>query len=113
MANSFKKTLYFFLLFFVYLLLGMVIFVAVEDDGGASKARHKGKMNCLRKTTMKKYNMTSAEFGNLTQKMRDLQSSGPDWNYWNAFSFVLQVVTTIGESVENGFFSRRLPLDLI
>ena len=107
-----KKLLVLFSLFAIYVTLGMVMFVAIEDgEGGASNEEStptdlKKRREDLKRVTMAQYKMTSVEFDELYRQIRDSreaeESDESKWSYKNSFSFVVQVVTTVGEYTSTG-----------
>ena len=108
MASSGKAytLLYFFLLWLIYLTIGVFIFKAVEHDG--DKEQENTKEELLEKVKLSvttKYNMSQSEFDGLVQKIEEASSSssneGPEWNYIQSLSFVVQLVTTIGKLVNS------------
>lgn len=86
------------LAFAVYLLLGMTIFVAVENDGGANKAREEYELKIMKESAMKTFKMSSSDYDKLFQQIQEHSRSytRSEWTYENGLSFVVQVVTTIG-----------------
>lgn len=95
-----RTLLYLFLLWLVYLLVGVFIFRAVEHDGDRKPDQtEEAKLEKVKLTTMAKYNMNESEFNDIVQQIKTVSSSntGPEWNYHEAVSFVIQLVTTIGK----------------
>ena len=99
-----KKVSILSFVFALYLVLGTVIFVAIEDnDEGTSKEQQEVQLKLLKENITKKYNMSSADYDALFQNMRDsseMNDTKREWSYEHGFSFVVQVVTTIGEFIE-------------
>ncbi|KAL9966231.1 hypothetical protein ACROYT_G024277 [Oculina patagonica] len=94
-----RTLLFLFLIWLIYLTIGMLIFRAVEHDG--DKKPEKTKEQLLEKLKLNitaKYNMSKTDFDNLVQKIEEASSSnaGPEWSYAESMSFVIQLVTTIG-----------------
>ena len=98
-----RTLLFLFLLWLIYITIGLFIFRAVEYDG--DKEPGKTKEQLLEETKLNitaKYNMSKADFDSLVQKIEEAWSSiasGPQWGYAEALSFVVQLVTTIGKLV--------------
>lgn len=98
--------LYLFLLWLIYLTIGVFIFKAVEHNG--DKEQENTKEELLEKVKLNvttKYNMSQTEFDSLVQKVEEASSSssnaGPEWSYIRSLSFVIQLVTTIGKLVNS------------
>lgn len=101
-----KKVITLFVLFTVYLVIGMVVFVAIEGGGhddGANKQKQKNELKILKERTMSVYRMSSNEYDELYRKIVDTPEAHtePGWSYQDGFGFVVQVVTTIGEFAES------------
>ena len=97
-----RTLLYLFLLWLIYLIVGVFIFRAVEHNGDRKPDKtEKAKLEEVKLNTMMKYNMSESEFNDIVQQIETASSSnaGPEWNYHEAVSFVIQLVTTIGELV--------------
>ena len=97
-----RTLLYLFLLWLIYLVVGVFIFRAVEHNGDRKPDKtEKAKLEEVKLNTMMKYNMSESEFNDIVQQIETASSSnaGPEWNYHEAVSFVIQLVTTIGELV--------------
>ena len=92
----------------VYLALGTVIFVAIEGDNTdeAAVAKQETERQKLKNATMIQFNMSSDDYDELYTKVLEVStdSTQPEWGYWQGFSFVVQVVTTIGELFVNCSF---------
>lgn len=76
----------------------MTIFVAVENDGGANKAREEYELKIMKESAMKTFKMSSSDYDKLFQQIQEHSRSytRSEWTYENGLSFVVQVVTTIG-----------------
>lgn len=103
-----RTLLFLFLLWLIYLAIGVLIFRAVEHDG--DKKPEKTKEQLLEKLKLNitaKYNMSKTDFDSLVQKIEEASSSnaGPEWSYTESMSFVIQLVTTIGKLVTMLLFS--------
>ena len=89
MASSGKAytLLYLFLLWLIYLTIGVFIFKAVEHD--EDKEQENTKEELLEKvklSVMTKYNMSQSEFDSLVQKIEEASSqssssAGPEWSH--------------------------------
>ena len=102
-----RTLLYLFLLWLIYLTVGVFIFRAVEHDGDKEPDKtEEAKLEKIKLNIMAKYNMTESEFNNIVQQIETASSSnaGPEWNYHEALSFVIQLVTTIGKLVHLIYF---------
>ena len=108
MASSGKAytLLYLFLLWLIYLTIGVFIFKAVEHDG--DKEPENTKEELLEKVQLDvtvQYNMSKTDFDSLVQKIEEASSSSsnaarPEWSLTQSLSFVVQPVTTIGKLVK-------------
>ncbi|EDO43884.1 predicted protein, partial [Nematostella vectensis] len=86
-----------FVLFIVYLSIGMVSFMAIEGPHQkVEAAKSKENQEELRLNTTRRFNMTNQEFENFVARALDAFQSPAEWSYKNSFAFVLQTVTTIG-----------------
>lgn len=107
MASSAKAytLLYLFLLWLIYLTIGVFIFKAVEHDGDKEQENTKEEFRLeeVKLNVTTKYNMSQSDFDSLVQKIEDASSSnaGPEWSYIQSLSFVVQLVTTIGKPVNS------------
>lgn len=102
-----RTLLYLFLLWLIYLLIGVFIFRAVEHDGEKEPDEtEEAQLEKVKLNIMAKYNMSESEFNNIVQQIEAASSSnaGPEWNYHEAVSFVIQLVTTIGKVVHLIYF---------
>jgi len=96
-----------FLLWLIYLTVGVFIFRAVEHDGDREPDKtEKAKLEEIKLNIMAKYNMSESEFNSIVEQIETASSSngGPEWNYHEALSFVIQLVTTIGKLVHLTYF---------
>ncbi|XP_022782616.1 potassium channel subfamily K member 9-like [Stylophora pistillata] len=105
MAGSGKaKTLMcLFLVWIIYLIIGMFIFRAVERDHKKDKPQEETKqqsLDVIRENVTAKYNMSEAEFDFIVQQIEAASSTSsvgrPEWSYTESLSFVVQLVTTVG-----------------
>lgn len=97
-----RTLLYLFLLWLFYLIVGVFIFRAVEHDGDKEPDKtEEAKLEKVKLNIMAKYNMSESEFNDIVQQIEEASSSNavPEWNYHEAVSFVIQLVTTIGKVV--------------
>lgn len=99
--STFKQRVYNFFLrfgvFCAYITLGMVIIVAIEKTDSDEKQRKSKLLSDLQIDMTLKYNLTRKEFDLLADAIYDAKSPGPlQWTYGQGFSFVTQLVTTIG-----------------
>lgn len=108
MASSGKAytLMYLFLLWLIYLTIGVFIFKAVEHDG--DKEPENTKEELLEKVQLDvtaQYNMSKTDFDSLVQKIEEASSSSsnarPEWSLTQSLSFVVQLVTTIGKLVNS------------
>ena len=99
MSGKSRTLLYLFLLWLTYLTVGVFIFRAVEHDGDEKRQKTKQQLlETIKDDITAKYNMSEAEFNTIVQKIKAASSSsaGPEWSYHESVSFVIQLVTTIG-----------------
>lgn len=97
-----RTLLYLFLLWLIYLIVGVFIFRAVEHDGDKEPDKsEEAQLAKVKGNIMAKYNISESEFNDIVQQIQTASSSnaGPEWNYHEAVSFVIQLVTTIGKVV--------------
>lgn len=108
MASSGKAftLLYLFLLWLIYLNIGVFIFKAVEYEG--DKEPENTKEELLEKVKLDvtaKYNMSKSDFDSLVQKIEEASfassNARPEWSLIQSLSFVVQLVTTIGKLVNS------------
>ena len=81
----------------VYILLGLLAFKAVEDDGCLKNKSNEDLLMSIKQKTAKAYNMTEAQFDNIARQILSATTSTPQWSYAGSLSFVIQLLTTIGE----------------
>jgi hypothetical protein len=83
----------------MYLCVGMVVFVALEERTTSNSIQHKKKMQEHLKTDIQnKFNMSDVEFTEFVGRSVEAYSSMPtEWTYLNSFAFVFQTITTIGK----------------
>lgn len=95
-----RALLYLFLLWFIYLMVGMFIFRAVERDDKPDPEQSKPQLlENIKDNITAKYNMSEAEFDSIVKQVEaasSASSDGPEWSYRESISFVVQLVTTIG-----------------
>ena len=106
-----RTLLYLFLLWLFYLIVGVFIFRAVEHDGDKEPDKtEEAQLEKVKLNIMAKYNMSESEFNDIVQQIEEASSSnaGPEWNYHEAVSFVIQLVTTIGKVVLLSYPNRGL-----
>lgn len=104
MAGSGKaKTLLFlFLVWVIYLIIGMFVFRAIERTENENKPQEDAKkqsLDAIKDNVTTKYNMSEAEFDIIVQQIETASSDssgGPEWSYTESLSFVIQLATTIG-----------------
>lgn len=104
MASSGKTytLLFLFLLWVIYLTVGIFIFRAVEHDGDREPEKTKQELlERIMGNITAKYNMSESEFDSIVQQIEAASSSntGPEWSYMESLSFVIQLVTTIGRLI--------------
>ena len=105
-----RTLLYLFLLWLFYLIVGVFIFRAVEHDGDKEPDKtEEAQLEKVKLNIMAKYNMSESEFNDIVQQIEEASSSnaGPEWNYHEAVSFVIQLVTTIGKVVLLSLYPKR------
>ena len=77
------------------------MFKAVEGDSGSTEKSNAGlRLKKLKEDVTKNYNMSEDEFDVLVWQIQQVNSSsaGPEWNYRNTLSFIIQLLTTIGKN---------------
>ena len=83
----------------------------MEHDGDKEPDKTKeAPLEKVKLNIMAKYNMSESEFNDIVQQIESASSSnaGPEWNYHEAVSFVIQLVTTIGKMVLLSYPKRGL-----
>ena len=107
MSGKFYKLLFLFLTWIVYITIGVFIFKAVEGDSETdTETSNTEHLERLKKDVTTKYNMSEDEFDNIARQIQqagDSSSAGPEWSYENALSFIIQLLTTIGENARTIF----------
>ena len=82
-------------------MVGMFIFRAVERDDKPDPEQSKPQLlENIKDNITAKYNMSGAEFDSIVKQVEaasSASSDGPEWSYHESISFVVQLVTTIGE----------------
>ena len=82
-------------------MVGMFIFRAVERDDKPDPEQSKPQLlENIKDNITAKYNMSEAEFDSIVKQVEaasSASSDGPEWSYHESISFVVQLVTTIGE----------------
>ena len=106
MSDKAFKLLVLFLLWLVYITIGVFIFKAVEGKDNTDRIEIE-KSNAellekLKKNVTATYNMSESEFDDIVEQIQSASSSssGPEWGYANTFSFIIQLLTTIGKLME-------------
>lgn len=78
-----------------------MIFRAIEHDGDRETEKTKEQLlEIIKLNITAKYNMSEWEFNNIVQQIETASTStntGPEWDYHESLSFVVQLVTTIGK----------------
>ena len=102
MSGKANNLLILFLIWFVYITIGVFIFKAVEgNDNIDSEKTNADLLEKLKRNITANYNMSGSEFDNIVQQIQELEvsssSSGPEWNTAQTISFIIQLLTTIGE----------------
>ena len=100
--STFKQRIFNFLLRFgvfgTFVTVGMIVIVAIEKTGNEEKQRKSKLLSDLQMNMTLKYNLTRKEFDLLADAIYDAKSPAPvQWTYGRGFSFVIQLVTTIGK----------------
>lgn len=101
MSGKAYKLLVLFLTWLIYITIGVFMFKAVEGDSGSTEKSNAGlRLKKLKEDVTKNYNMSEDEFDDLVWQIQNANSSsaGPEWNYKNTLSFILQLLTTIGKT---------------
>ena len=117
LSPSTAKLLKYSLLFVTYTLLGSVVFVAQEMNGGhieeiPRKQRLQQSLMAKLKAT---YNISGVEFDSLTRDFVDAYSISKEvsWDFNVGFVFVIQLVTTIGKNISFWIDSPPSKFDII
>ena len=100
MPGKAYKLLVLFLIWFVYITIGVFIFKAVEgNDNIDSEKTNAELLEKLKQNITANYNMSGSEFDNIVQQIQEVSSSssGPEWSYSQTISFIAQLLTTIGK----------------
>lgn len=100
MSSKAFKLLLLFLIWVVYITIGVFIFKAVEgnDDINTEKTDPE-LLEKLKRSITTTFNMSESDFDNIVQQIEAASSSnsGPKWTYSNTLSFIIQLLTTIGK----------------
>ena len=79
-----------FVVFSIYITLGTVIIVAIENTNNDEAYRKSKLFSDLQMNITKQYNLTIKEFESLAAAIYDAKSPSPlKWTYVNGFSFVI------------------------
>ena len=100
MSGKAHKLLVLFLIWFVYIIIGVFIFKAVEGNGNIDSEKTNAELlEKLKRNITANYNMSGAEFDNIVQQIQAVNSasSGPEWSTAQTISFIIQLLTTIGK----------------
>ena len=102
MSGKANNLLILFLIWFVYITIGVFIFKAVEgNDNIDSEKTNAELLEKLKQNITANYNMSGSEFDNIVQQIQELEvgssSSGPEWSTAETISFIIQLLTTIGK----------------
>ena len=79
--------------------IGALLFMKIEQEPAKKrKDENKRHLEILKKSATTRYNMTAQQFMEIVNELKPLSCSNtPGWNYEQATSFTLQLLTTIGE----------------
>ena len=99
MSGKAYKLLFLFLIWVVYITIGVFIFKAVEGSDDIVTEKTNAELEKLKQNVTANYNMSESEFDNIVQQIQAAtsSSSGPEWSYTNTLSFIIQLLTTIGK----------------
>lgn len=102
MSGKANNLLVLFLIWFVYITIGVFIFKAVEGNDNIDTEKTNAELlEKLKRNITANYNMSGSEFDNFVQQIQELEvsspSSGPEWSYTQTISFIIQLLTTIGK----------------
>ena len=100
MPGKVYNLLVLFLIWFVYITIGVFIFKAVEGNDNIDTEKTNAELlEKLKQNITANYNMSGSEFDNIVQQIQEVSSSssGPEWSYTQTISFIIQLLTTIGK----------------
>ena len=100
MSGKAYKLLILFIIWLVFVTIGIFIFKAVEGNGDVNSEKTNAELlEKLKRNITANYNMSGAEFDNIVQKKQAATSasSGPEWSYTQTISFIIQLLTTVGK----------------
>ena len=101
-----------FLVFGVYVALGMVIIVEIEKPESDENQRKLKLLSDLQINITAKYNLSKEEFESLANTIYNAKSPSPiKWTYINGLSFIIQLVTTIGKFLRSTMINLEAVLD--
>ena len=87
-----------FSVFCAFVIVGMVVIVAIERTGNEEKQRKSKLLSDFQINMTLKYNLTKKEFDFLADAIHETKKPGPaQWTHAQGFSFVIQLVTTVGK----------------
>lgn len=91
-----RKLLIFSFLFTIYIVIGALVFQALEIGNEAEEG---SLIRETRKRLKKKYNISNEDWDTLASITKDRHPLGTNaiWSFGNAFIFAGSVVTTVGE----------------
>ena len=117
LSPSTAKLLKYSLVFVTYTLLGSVVIVALEKNGGHTEEiqRKQSLQQSLMAKMKSTYNISEVEFDVLTQDFVDAYSISNDvtWDFNHGLVFVIQLVTTIGKNIRFWIVSQPSKLNII
>ena len=117
LSPSTAKLLKYSLVFVTYTLLGSVVIVALEKNGGHTEEiqRKQSLQQSLMAKMKSTYNISGVEFDVLTQDFVDAYSISNDvtWDFNHGLVFVIQLVTTIGKNIRFWIVSQPSKLNII
>lgn len=95
-----RAFLYLSLVWFIYLIVGVFIFRAVERPDRPNPEKSKTQqLEYMKGNITAKYNISETEFDIIVKQVEaalSVSSDGLEWSYHESLSFVVQLVTTIG-----------------
>lgn len=96
-ADSSKLLLIRMTLFSIYVLLGAVVFQAIESE---PQMKEIDRVRATRREILNRYNITAEDAEKWMKTLASTSMGNEDflhWNYGNSFLFAMVVVTTIGK----------------
>ena len=101
-----------FVVFCAFLTVGILVIVAIEKTGNEEKQKKSMLLSDLQVNMTLKYNLTRKEFDLLADAIHEAKKPAPEqWTYGRGFSFVIQLVTTVGK-LEFDIFERSAGFDV-